>query len=313
MLRLARGCDADIFESARTNFCTIGDNIFDSNCQEDGTHGEVATARRNECLRTGTSALAGQTCDTIISSACSDNVFEQTTQGTPTNLCTGNNADASDTYENLRLTACGGAIADLPRGASAASCNDADLSGAICGDGDSVVGSNPFAPICNRSAGNIHYGVRKIAREAFCRTGDIGRDQCRITVLFFCGTVGSADTANLFDPLCTHDTTYDDNREAFCTTGDTIFDDRCTDDHGEVTTARRNECLRTGSSTFADETCDDIVLDACSDNVFEQTTETPANLCTGTNDEDKTYDSLRSRGLWGCDCRFAKWCCCVFL
>ena len=123
--------------------------------------------------------------------------------------------------------------------------------GAICGDGDSVVGSNPFAPICNRSAGNIHYGVRKMAREAFCRTGDIGRDQCRITVLFFCGTVGSADTANLFDPLCTHDATYDDNRESFCTTGDTIFDTRCTDDHGEVTTARKDECLRTGSSDFA--------------------------------------------------------------
>ncbi|MCA8834794.1 MAG: hypothetical protein K8953_06860, partial [Proteobacteria bacterium] len=278
-------------------------NPFDVLCS--GNNDDRKT-RADACLaqtKTGNDCTDVATCNTApFGEGCDATIYATALE----DFCTkGNNIFDGQCMDGThgevtaaRVSACSGAIAALPND-DASLCNKADLSGAICGDGDSVVGSNSFADICSSEIGNINYGVLQPAQEAFCRIGDIGRGECTDTIATFCGAAGSANEANLFDPLCTHDATHNDKRKEFCTTGNTIFDTRCNDTHGEVTTARKNECLRTGSSDFTGQTCDTIVLEVCRDNVFEQTTETPTNLCTGMNDESVTYDSLRLTACGG--------------
>ena len=157
------------------------------------------TKTGNDCTTVATCNTApfGEGCDatiyaTALEAFCTkgDNIFDgQCINGTHGEVTA------------ARVSACSGAIAALPND-DASLCNKADLSGAICGDGDSVVGSNSFADICKNETGNINYGTRKIAQEAFCRIGDIGRPECEDTVTDFCGAVGSANTGTLFNDLC---------------------------------------------------------------------------------------------------------------
>ena len=147
--------EGDTYNGDRTTYCTMGDTIFDPKCNNFDTNGEVTNARKAECLKTGSSTYPNQTCESIIYGVCITNVFEQktqTTQGQTTDLCTGMN-EARQTYHSLRVTACEGEITNLPVGVSASACNDENLSGAICGDADTI-GSKPFAPICSDETGN---------------------------------------------------------------------------------------------------------------------------------------------------------------
>ena len=206
-------------EDTVTDFCgavgaaTIG-NLFNDLC----LGGDYTAERETECRRDIDNGLCGDT----ITGFCGD-VGSANTGTLFDDLCLGGG------YMPERLTACKGEITDLPRG-DASVCNDADLSGAICGDGGSVVGSNSFAKICESETGNINYGTRKLAREAFCRIGDIGRPECEDTVTDFCGAVGSATVGNLFNPLCLG-ADYTTERETECRRdinnglcGDTITD-----------------------------------------------------------------------------------------
>ena len=252
------------YDGDRTTYCTMGDTIFDPKCND--THGAVTAAREKECFRIGSSTYPNQTCDTIISGACMTNVFKQTTEGTPTNLCTGDNRN-SVAYHSLRVTACEGEITNLPDGVPASACNDENLSGAICGDADTL-GSKPFAEICSDADGNFNYDVLTAAQQNACRlNGNADDDNCATTIKLTCegGTRGGdATLADPFDSLC--DAGYVSKREELCRPNggdennkgcaktiadfcvspdntDDLFDPLCRDAAGVYEKARQVHCL----------------------------------------------------------------------
>ena len=252
------------YDGDRTTYCTMGDTIFDPKCND--THGAVTAAREKECFRIGSSTYPNQTCDTIISGACMTNVFKQTTEGTPTNLCTGDNRN-SVAYHSLRVTACEGEITNLPDGVPASACNDENLSGAICGDADTL-GSKPFAEICSDADGNFNYDVLTAAQQNACRlNGNADNDNCATTIKLTCegGTRGGdATLADPFDTLC--DAGYVSKREELCRPNggdennpgcaktiadfcvspdntDDLFDPLCRDAAGVYEKARQVHCL----------------------------------------------------------------------
>ncbi|MCA8834815.1 MAG: hypothetical protein K8953_06965, partial [Proteobacteria bacterium] len=258
------------YNGDRTAYCTMGDTIFDPNCNNFDTDGAVTAAREKECFRIGSSTYPNQTCDTIISGACMTNVFKQTTQmteGQTTDLCMGMN-QGGETYHSLRVTACSGLIDSLPKGVTASACDDENLSGAICGDADTI-GSKPFAPICSEETGNYNYDVLTAAQQNACRNdGDADGLGCATTIMLTCegGTRGGKDVpANPFDlVLCGG--SYDETREALCRPNgtdknnpgcaktiakfcvdpvdtDDLFDPLCRDEAGVYETARQNHCL----------------------------------------------------------------------
>ena len=194
------------------------------------------------------------------------NVFKQTTEGTPTNLCTGDNRN-SVAYHSLRVTACEGEITNLPDGVPASACNDENLSGAICGDADTL-GSKPFAEICSDADGNFNYDVLTAAQQNACRlNGNADDDNCATTIKLTCegGTRGGdATLADPFDTLC--DAGYVSKREELCRPNggdennkgcaktiadfcvspdntDDLFDPLCRDAAGVYEKARQVHCL----------------------------------------------------------------------
>ena len=262
--------EGDTYNGDRTTYCTMGDTIFDPKCNNFDTNGEVTTARKAECLKTGSSTYPNQTCESIIYGVCITNVFEQktqTTQGQTTDLCTGMN-EASETYHSLRVTACEGEITNLPTGVTASACNDENLSGAICGDADTI-GSKPFAKICSDATGNYYYDVLTAAQQNACRNdGNADGLGCATTIMLTCegGMRGGKDVpANPFDLALCNDS-YDTTREALCRPNgmdkdnpgcvatiakfcvspvntDDLFDPLCRDDAGVYETARQDHCL----------------------------------------------------------------------
>ena len=259
--------EGDTYNGDRTTYCTMGDTIFDPKCNNFDTNGEVTTARKAECLKTGSSTYPNQTCESIIYGVCITNVFEQTTEGQTTDLCTGMN-EARQTYHSLRVTACEGEITNLPVGVSASACNDENLSGAICGDADTI-GSKPFAKICSDAAGNYYYDVLTAAQQNACRNdGNADGLGCATTITLTCdgGMRGGKDVpANPFDLALCNDS-YDITREALCRPNgmdkdnpgcvatiakfcvspvntDDLFDPLCRDDAGVYEKARQNHCL----------------------------------------------------------------------
>ena len=261
--------EGDTYNGDRTTYCTMGDTIFDPKCNNFDTDGAVTAAREKECFRIGSSTYPNQTCDTIISGACMTNVFKQTTQmteGQTTDLCMGMN-QGGETYHSLRVTACEGEITNLPVGVTASACNDENLSGAICGDADTL-GSKPFAPICSDADGNFNYDVLTAAQQNACRlNGNADDDNCATTIKLTCegGTRGGdATLADPFDTLC--DAGYVSKREELCRPNggdennkgcaktiadfcvspdntDDLFDPLCRDAAGVYEKARQNHCL----------------------------------------------------------------------
>ena len=261
--------EGNTYNGDRTAYCTEGDTIFDPNCNNFDTDGAVTAAREKECFRIGSSTYPDQTCDTIISGACMTNVFKQTTQmteGQTTDLCMGMN-QGGKTYHSLRVTACEGEITNLPDGVPASACNDENLSGAICGDADTL-GSKPFAEICSDADGNFNYDVLTAAQQNACRlNGNADDDNCATTIKLTCegGTRGGdATLADPFDTLC--DAGYVSKREELCRPNggdennkgcaktiadfcvspdntDDLFDPLCRDAAGVYEKARQVHCL----------------------------------------------------------------------
>ncbi len=193
-----------------------------------------------------------------------------------------------------RLLACKGAIENLPANALADACNDADLSGVICGNA-TTIGELPFAEICSDMNRNINYAVYIDAQRNFCRTtGEIDREECRDTVSNFCGVVGTANVDTLFNDLC-RGAAYTPERETECRKdidnglcGDTI-----TDFCGQVGSATvgnlfNDLCLGTDYTEERETECrKDIDNGDC--------TATIANFCDNAPDAN-LFDDLCNKG-----------------
>ncbi len=216
-------CNPTIYAVAQTAFCTIVDNVFDAGCTNE-IYSETTANRETECLKLGMSSLdAGDLiCPMFVTDACEEDAFAKQKEGMMNDLCTGDNKLASDTYENIRLTKCGGEASAFPSDVTL--CSTPALSGAICGNGiaagepGSVVGTDPFAKICSEATGNYHYAMLTAAQQNACRlNGDADGNNCMDTIALACdGNIDSGGEipANPFDSLC--GSSYDEMREALC-------------------------------------------------------------------------------------------------
>ena len=110
-----------------------------------------------------------------------------------------------------QITACSGTLGDLTtKGAVASDCNNALLSGAICGDASSMGGSNPFAPICSEPTATLGGFVLATAQLAICggsvsdlTDGGAQLSDCRTNDLSgaICGTSTTVGS-DPFAPIC---------------------------------------------------------------------------------------------------------------
>ena len=107
-----------------------------------------------------------------------------------------------------QIMACSGTIRDLTtKGAMAGDCNDDDLSGAICGDTNSMGGSNPFAEICSNMDA-IRTGFMKDKAQLEACKGALNalpaNNSCASRGLsgMICGNDASESGSNPFAPIC---------------------------------------------------------------------------------------------------------------
>ncbi|MCH9664065.1 MAG: hypothetical protein K0U66_10495, partial [Gammaproteobacteria bacterium] len=110
-----------------------------------------------------------------------------------------------------QVTACGGTLIALAaKGAVASDCNNALLSGAICGDASSMGGSNPFADICSNDMAIISGFNKATAQLAICgglvsdlTDGGAQLSDCRTDDLSgaICGTATTVGS-DPFAPIC---------------------------------------------------------------------------------------------------------------
>ena len=126
------------------------------------------------------------------------------------------------------------------------------------------------------------------AQRNACRSGDTSRGECTNTIGDFCGTAGNAEVGRLFDTLCLAGDTYNNDRTAYCTVGDKIFETVCDNNaYATNTTTKREEACRSGvlpSGANCTKTISDFceVGDSATANIFD-------SLCTaGYADERKT-------------------------
>ncbi len=215
--------EGDTYDGQRDTFCTM-DMIFDARCNGDA-HGLTEDARRTKCLETGTAAgdTDGMVCQGFVNTACA-NPFTKQENGTgELDLCTGIKPETSNTYEELRSTACEGVISALPSG-GATLCNTPELSDAICGNGiaigdeSRVAGSKPFAEICGAAAGIVNLDTRVASQRNACRDNyNADGSGCTTTIEDFCGmTTTPTEINNLFDTLCGKDMDYKTARDNAC-------------------------------------------------------------------------------------------------
>ncbi len=190
-----------------------------------------------------------------------------------------------------QLKVCEGAISSLPSSATDTSCNHANLSGKICGDADTI-GSKPFAEICSDVNRNSNHGVYLAAQQHACRANnDADGNGCADTIRTFCEVGGNAIIDNLFDDLCEIGTTYDTDRETYCTEGDKFFDKECDDNaHATTTTTKREAACRPGGTLPTGADCGPTIRNFCDATTADATVATFDSLCGGD-----TYDTAREK------------------
>nr|MCA8835097.1 hypothetical protein [Pseudomonadota bacterium] len=168
---------------------------FESYCDSQDLMGAVQTARNDYCGAKLTDlSEATNNCMSRYAATCTT---------TPTAPFAGICGIAVTPQQ---LTACSGTVANLmAKGALASDCNDDDLSGAICGDTNSMGGSNPFADICSNMDAIIAGFDKGMAQDTYCRASIIAAEGLSSGVCFtikgtFCD--GADATDNPYAPLC---------------------------------------------------------------------------------------------------------------
>ena len=217
-------CDMDAYRQttglgvSNTNLCTGTSNTyidtysnlrleceksdvgsFAEYCDSQDAIGDVQTARNNYCgaKLTDLSEASGQgNCVSRLDAICTTNPTAPFAGICGTGITAG------------QIMACEGTISDLTtKGAMAGDCNDDDLSGAICGDTNSMGGSNPFAEICSDDMAIISGFDKDKAQLEACK-GALNtlpaNNSCASRGLsgMICGNDASESGSNPFAPIC---------------------------------------------------------------------------------------------------------------
>ena len=217
-------CDMDAYRQttglgvSNTNLCTGTSNTyidtysnlrleceksdvgsFAEYCDSQDAIGDVQTARNNYCgaKLTDLSEASGQgNCVSRLDAICITNPTAPFAGICGTGITAG------------QIMACSGTIRDLTtKGAMAGDCNDDDLSGAICGDTNSMGGTNPFAEICSDDMAIISGFDKDKAQLEACK-GALNalpaNNSCASRGLsgMICGNDASESGSNPFAPIC---------------------------------------------------------------------------------------------------------------
>ena len=176
-----------------------GMGSFADYCDSQDLIGAVQTARNSYCgaKLTDLSEASGQgNCVSRLDAICITNPTAPFAGICGTGITAG------------QIMACSGTISDLTtKGAMAGDCNDDDLSGAICGDTNSMGGSNPFAEICSNMDA-IRTGFMKDKAQLEACKGALNtlpaNNSCASRGLsgMICGNDASESGSNPFAPIC---------------------------------------------------------------------------------------------------------------
>ncbi len=235
------GGDRNIVTQRTAHCGTSKTNPWDAKCEDSSlvtvTDAAIAEARTNVCL-------ANTRIDATVTQALFDT------------RCAGRANLAGMKVTDTRRGFCNADIVGLRgAGGTPALCNDADLSGAICGTGAggaSVAGSNPFAPICTESSGaallaGFDADIARAALALTCRTTNAPNCAAKIT-----GTsIGTSFRDCSLNPYFTDDNCHTNEafatereaRETLCTTVATSFDSLC-----DIVTATKTDLSTLGGS-----------------------------------------------------------------
>ena len=172
---------------------------FADYCDSQDAIGAVQTARNSYCgaKLTDLSEASGQgNCVSRLDAICITNPTAPFAGICGTGITAG------------QIMACSGTIRDLTtKGALASDCNDDDLSGAICGDTNSMGGTNPFAEICSDDMAIISGFDKDKAQLEACK-GALNalpaNNSCASRGLsgMICGNDASESGSNPFAPIC---------------------------------------------------------------------------------------------------------------
>ena len=173
---------------------------FAEYCDSQDAIGDVQTARNTYCgaKLTDLSEASGQgNCVSRLDAICITNPTAPFAGICGTGITAG------------QIMACSGTISDLTtKGAMAGDCNDDDLSGAICGDTNSMGGTNPFAEICSDDMDAIISGFDKDKAQLEACKGALNtlpaNNSCASRGLsgMICGNDASESGSNPFAPIC---------------------------------------------------------------------------------------------------------------
>ena len=190
---------ADTYSNLRLE-CEKSDvGSFADYCDSQDLIGAVDTARNDYCVAklTDLSEASGQgNCVSRLDAICITNPTAPFAGICGTGITAG------------QIMACEGTISDLTdKGAMASDCNDDDLSGAICGDTNSMGGTNPFAEICSDDMAIISGFDKDKAQLEACK-GALNtlpaNNSCASPGLsgMICGNDASESGSNPFAPIC---------------------------------------------------------------------------------------------------------------
>ena len=188
---------ADTYSNLRLE-CEKSDvGSFAEYCDSQDAIGDVQTARNTYCGAKLTDlSEATNNCVSRLDAICITNPTAPFAGICGTGITAG------------QIMACSGTISDLTtKGAMAGDCNDDDLSGAICGDTNSMGGTNPFAEICSDDMAIISGFDKDKAQLEACK-GALNtlpaNNSCASRGLsgMICGNDASESGSNPFAPIC---------------------------------------------------------------------------------------------------------------
>nr|MCA8834191.1 hypothetical protein [Pseudomonadota bacterium] len=173
-------CDYEKYSTTQKAYCTsaVSDTVFDGNCMN-GKHGEVRTAREEQCKKTGSVLFKdAEACTQIVIDICTANdIGALTPKGSGGHLCT----DESGDYALARERACGadgrGAAGNLP-----AACEDTVER--LCVE-EKLIETEVGAGRLDCSTNDVSTVIS--ARQNYCAlTANAGKPNCAPTLTTLC-------------------------------------------------------------------------------------------------------------------------------
>ncbi|MCA8834024.1 MAG: hypothetical protein K8953_02965, partial [Proteobacteria bacterium] len=279
------------------------DNPFNLSC---GTNNSVA--QELWCRDNGDDSR----CTEVHSGACSVRPFDTITpiRGDDVNCLEDSVAGVtSDTYASHRQALCAKGTQDLGNDGDPHNCDTTEIAKVVCGTSDGE-NSNPFAAFCAGAENDEldDEAARLAVRQGtldFCEKAENSGVGVCVNAGSAIADLGSTCTANgatSITEACAY-TQYFNTQKAFCADKGSlnIFNAGCKTDgtHGEVTTARNNECRQitpTPGVTDRGKACPQIVIDLCVENEFVRELDNndmdQGYLC-GTNVDSVNYVTER--------------------